>query len=155
MDKNNFDYSSNNNSKVSGPLRESELLDYNRRNGAYKNYNHHEADCNNKDLFMQSQEKRLPLSKISYENSVVQPERVTNGINSTYLNGINEVPEDSNNTKNHDNDKENYNEYCEDPEEPVPAPKLSIPTPHTLNTNYKEARDQKKWKKVHCGNQLY
>lgn len=150
--KYSFDYSSNNNSKVSGPLRESELLDYNLRNGGGNR--NQDLEYNTRDVMMQSQEKRLPLSKISYENSGAQPERVTNGINSTYLGHINEVPEDqqrlAGGQPSYNQGYEDYNE-----EEPVPVPKLSLPTPHTLTTNYKEARDQKKWNKVNNGANAY
>lgn len=149
MDRNNFEYSSNMNSKVSGPLRESELLDFNRRNGMNANSGHYpEFDDVQRDALMQSQERRLPLSKISSENSGIHPERVTNGIgNSTYFNGLNEVPEEVSVDLIQQMEYENqYQEYDEEPE-----PKMSAPTPHTMVTNYKEVRDQKKWQKVNSG----
>lgn len=80
MDKHNFEYSSNLHSKVSGPLRESELLNANQRQ--FKQAAQDSEFENPARLeFIQSQEKRLPLSKISGENSGFQAERVTNGIN--------------------------------------------------------------------------
>lgn len=80
IDKHNFEYSSNLNSKISGPLRESELLNANHK--ALKNSNQEtEFEAIQKDTFLCSQEKRLPLSKMSGENSGFQQERVTNGIN--------------------------------------------------------------------------
>lgn len=150
IDKHNFEYSSNNNSKVSGPLRESELLDFNRRTVAQKNTNNfNDSEYNTRELFMQSQEKRLPLSKISSENSGFYNERVTNGIGqSSYLNGINEIPEEI--TMEYVQQM-GYGQNYQDFNDEEPIPKMSVPTPHAMVTNYKEARDQKKWQKVNSG----
>jgi hypothetical protein len=151
--KHNFEYSSNNNSKVSGPLRESELLDLNRRNGANKNIESiQEYENIQREAFLQSQEKRLPLSKISSDHSGYQ-ERVTNGIgNSNYLNNINEIPEEGSTDYVQ---QMQYEETYGDFNEEEPMPKLSVPTPQPLMTNYKEVRDQKKWQKVNSGISLF
>jgi hypothetical protein len=135
---------------VSGPLRESELLDFNRRTVAQKNTNNfNDSEYNTRELFMQSQEKRLPLSKISSENSGFYNERVTNGIGqSSYLNGINEVPEEI--TMEYVQQM-GYGQNYQDFNDEEPIPKMSVPTPHAMVTNYKEARDQKKWQKVNSG----
>lgn len=144
LGKHNFDFSSNNNSKVSGPLRESELLDFNRKHQQKMGEMPKESYVNH-EAFMQSQERRLPLSKISSENS---GPRVTNGIGQTHY--ANEDHSDEyvreNETFGENQDMEyTYGEYEDEPE-----PKQSAPTPHQM-TNYKEVRDQKKWMKVNSG----
>ena len=145
MEKHNLEYSSNLNSKVSGPLRESELLNANHK--AFKNSNQEtEFDGVQKDTFLCSQEKRLPLSKISGENSGFQPERVTNGINNLESH-ISEVPEDVTVDYIHRNiTDEAFQEYGDE----EPMPKQSIPAPQPM-IDYKAVRDQKKWEKVSNG----
>lgn len=149
MDKHNFEYSSNLNSKVSGPLRESELLNANQRH--FRNMvQDSEFENPAKYEFLQSQEKRLPLSKISGENSGFQNERVTNGINDRQ-NNLNEVPEDITvDYINQDLPPDAFQDFgCEEP-----IPKGSIPTPQPM-VDYKAVRDQKKWEKVNSGLGMY
>lgn len=143
MDKQNFDYSSNLHSKVSGPLRESELLNGNPH--PLKNTENAEYELvQAKESFFQSQERRLPLSKISSDNSGNQ-ERVTNGIRN---NDLNEVPEEiSMDYIPYDGYDDNYQNYQDE----EPQPKQSAPIPQPMVTNYREARDQKKWQKVNSG----
>lgn len=145
MDKHNFEYSSNLHSKVSGPLRESELLNANQRQ--FKQVAH-DSDLENAQRyeFVQSQEKRLPLSKISGENSGFQAERVTNGINEWEA-PLNEVPEDITvDYINQDIPEDAFQDFgCEEP-----IPKGSIPAPQPM-VDYKAVRDQKKWEKVTSG----
>jgi len=141
IDKHNFEYSSNLNSKVSGPLRESELLNANHK---FKNSKNEEYEGVPREVFLQSHEKRLPLSKISNENSGYQGERVTNGINNWDLNHIDEVAEDiTMEYINQNMTEETFQDYGE--EEPIS--KNSLPAPQPM-VDYKAARDQKKWEKV-------
>ena len=147
IEKNNFDFSSNNNSKVSRPLRESELLNCNKNNDITKAI----YDGRQVEIMAQSQEKRLPLSKISFENShSAQDQFVNQEIYSQFLSSIHEMPEQYGNPF-----KARGNEHIQNYDliEEEPLPKHSVPTPMTLSTNYREARDQKKWNKVN--NEIY
>lgn len=166
MDKHNLDSSSNMNSKVSGPLRESELLDLNKRAPQNtRNFNESELQKNG---FMQSHERRLPLSKISSDNSGFHHDRLMNGIE----NNIAEIPEEINYDENRGSSQTNYTflnesekftkiredyinqemqyDYPESMED-EPVPKNSLPLPQPMVTDYKAARDQKKWQKVNSG----
>lgn len=143
------------NSKVSGPLRESELLDLNKRGP--KNTNNFNEFEMQKNAFMQSHERRLPLSKISSDHSGFNHDRLMNGIE----NNIDEIPEEINYTFL--NESEEFTKIREDyinqemqyeyPEsmEDEPVPKNSLPLPQPMVTDYKAARDQKKWQKVNSG----
>ena len=147
IDKNNFEFSSNGNSKLSRPLRESELLNYNKNNETIKA----EYDNRQLEIMRQSQEKRLPLSKISFENSHAAQEQFVNPeMYSQFLSSIHEMPEQYGNPFRGKNSDLNQN-YDLIEEEPLP--KQSIPMPITLSTNYREARNQKKWSKVN--NDMY
>ena len=145
MDKHNFEYSSNMNSKVSDPLRESELLDLDKK--ALKNSSKFNEFELQKDAFLQSQERRLPLSKLSSDNSGLHHDRLTNGVASNFLNNMNEIPEEISVDYINQNMEYEYQESMED----EPVPKHSLPVPQPMVTDYKAARDQKKWQKVNSG----
>jgi hypothetical protein len=142
MDRCNFECSTNNKSKVSGPLRESELLDFNR---------HLQKSANEGEYaeFMQSQEKRLS------KNSGMDSDRHHNNMHSqwqnTDLNGISEASEEASPqyvvVRQEESDQEGVQE------EPVPM--QSAPKPMALATSYKEVRDQIKWNKVNNGHSVY
>lgn len=155
VNKHNFDHSTNNNSKVSGPLRESELLDFQRKNELIKSAsNEFEVNYPHRDDFMQSQERRLPLSKISNDNSGMNNDKLMFS-NGQYieLNNIDEVAEEG--SQEYSNQEIHYQQNYQDFIDEEPEPKQYVPKPHQLVTNYREVRDQKKWSKVNNGLSIF
>lgn len=145
MDRCNFDYSVNGKSKISGPLRESELLDFNRKQEMQKSLGETEIA-----EFMQSQEKRL--SKMSGMDSGAHPNAQL--MQSQWHNpGVDGISEQS---------MESSPQYdvpsCDTQDDAVqeePQPMQYVPKPQSLVTSYKEVRDQVKWNKANNVHSVY
>lgn len=153
VNKHNYERSTNNISKISGPLRESELLDFHKKNELIKSTsNEYELDYPHREVFMESQERRLPLSKISNENSGTNDKFMFSNGQYIELNNIDEVAEEgSQYTFEQKQYQQNYHDFIDD----EPEPKEYVPKPHALVTNYKEVRNQKKWNKVNNGLSMF
>ena len=138
MNRNNFDFSSNLNSKTSGPMRESELLNANQK--VWRNcQDEPELEQETRKMLMESKEKRLPFSKISPENSSSDLDRLEEGINNQDLSNTNEVFEDITvENINQNMTEEVFQDFGEEP-----TPNQSVPAPLPL-IDYKAARDEKK-----------